>query len=64
MVDAGGGDVFLFLPRVLLEEEASADGHGAVGLDLLTVGCLLKRVRAKKGGKLSKTMLPRGEGHS
>ena len=60
MVDAGGGDVFLLLPRVLLERGASVDGYGVVGLDLLIVGRLLERVQAEGGGELSKTILPMG----
>ena len=60
VVDVGGGDVFLLLPRVLLEGGASVDGRGAAGLDLLAIGCLLERARAKGGGELSKTMLPTG----
>ena len=59
MVDAGGGDVFLLLPRVLLEGGALADDRRAVGIDLPAVGRLLERVRAEGGGELSKTMLPR-----
>ena len=60
MVDARGGDIFLLLPRVLLEEGASVDGRRAVGLDLLAVGRLLERVQVEGGGELSKTMLPMG----
>ena len=59
MANVGGGDVFLFLPWVLLEVGVSTDGRGAVGLDLLVVGCLLERVRAE-GGELSKAVLPIG----
>ena len=58
MVDVGGGDVLLLLPRVLLEGGVSADGRGAVGLNLLAVRRLLERVQAREGGELSKTMLP------
>ena len=36
--------VLLLLPQVLLEGGASADGRGAVGLDLPTIGCLLEWV--------------------
>ena len=60
VVDVEGGDVFLFLPRVLLEGEVSVDGCGAIGLDLLVVGCLLEWVRAEGGRELSNTMLPMG----
>ena len=60
MVDEGGGDVFLLLPRVLLEEGASVGGREVVGLDLPAVGRLLEWVQAKGGGELSKTILPIG----
>ena len=60
VADKRGGDFFLLLPRVLLEGEASIDGRGVVGLDLLAVGCLLEQVRAEEGGELSKTILPMG----
>ena len=38
----------------------STDDCGVVVLDLPAIGRLLEQVRAKKGGKLSKTMLPIG----
>ena len=60
MVDTGGGDVFLLLPRVLLEGGASVDDRRAIGLGLLAVGRLLKQVHAKERGELSKTILPMG----
>ena len=58
MVDKGGGDVFLLLPRVLLERGVSVDGCGVEGLGLPAVRRLLERVRAEGGGELSRTMLP------
>ena len=57
VADVGGGDVFLLLPRVLLEGGASADGYRVMGLDLLVVERLLERVQAEGGGELSKTIL-------
>ena len=60
MVDVEGGDVFLLLPRVLLEGGASVDGCGVVGLDLLVVRCLLEWVQAEGGREPSNTMLPMG----
>ena len=67
MVVGGGGDVFLLLARVLLEEGTSTAGLGASmaslgakGLGLLAVECQLERVRVDGGGKLSRTMLPMG----
>ena len=60
MADGAGGDVFLFLPRVLLEGGASMDGLGAKGLGLLIVERLLEQVRAEGGGELLRTMLPIG----
>ena len=45
VADEGRGDVFLLLSRVLLEEGASMDGRGAVGLNLLAEGRLLERVQ-------------------
>ena len=62
-MDEGGGDIFLLLPRVLLERGASVDGCGAAGLGLPVVGRLLEWVRAEGGGELSKTMLPTEEGY-
>lgn len=62
MANWAGGDVFLLLPLVLLEGRASMDGFGIRGLDLATIERLLKRVRAKGGRELSRTMLPMGEG--
>ena len=56
----GGGDVFLLLPWVLLEEGAFVDGCGVAVLDLPIVGCLLERVQAKGGGEPSRTILPMG----
>ena len=56
VADEGGGEIFLLLPWVLLEGGVSTDGHGATGLDLPVIGRLLERVRAEKGGELSKTM--------
>ena len=60
VVDIGGGEVFLLLPRVLLEGRASIDGCEAMNLNLLVVGCMLERVRVEGGGELSKTILPMG----
>ena len=60
MVDEGGRDVFLLLPRVLLEGGAFVDGRGAAGLGLPAVGCLLERVQAEGGGEPSRTTLPMG----
>ena len=60
MADKGGGDVFLLLPRVLLERRVSVDGGGVEGLGLPAVGRLLERVRAEGGGELSRTILPMG----
>ena len=60
MVERGGKDVFLFLPRVLLEARASILGLRAEGLGLLAIERLLERVRAEEGGEPSKTMLPMG----
>ena len=60
VVDTGGGEVFLLLPRVLLEGRASIDGCEAMNLDLLVVGRSLERVRAEGGGEPSKTILPMG----
>ena len=60
MVDVEGWDVFLLLPRVLLEEGASANSRRAVGLDLPVVGHLLEWVQADEGRELFKTMLPTG----
>ena len=64
VVDTRGGEVFLLLPRVLLEGGAFVDSRGAVNLDLLVVGRTLEQVRAEGGGKPSKTILPMGGGHS
>ena len=47
MADARGGDVFLLLPRVLLEGGLLVEGREVVGLDLPIVGRLLERVRAE-----------------
>ena len=58
MVDGAGGDIFLLLPQVLLEGEASTNGFGVGGLGLPIVERLLERVRAEGGGELSRTILP------
>ena len=55
MVVGAEGDVFLLLPRVLLEEGALVDSHRAADLDLLVVGRTLEQVRSEGGGELSKT---------
>ena len=47
MADEGRGDVFLLLSQVLLEEGASTDGRGAVGLNLPVEGRLLERVQVE-----------------
>ena len=60
MVDGAGGDVFLLLPRVLLEGGALANSSGAMGLDLLIIGRLLEGVQVEEGGSLSKTLLLMG----
>ena len=60
VVDAGGGDVFLLLPCVLLEGGAMVNGCKVVNLDLLAVGHMLGRVWAEGGGMLLKTILPMG----
>ena len=60
VVDVEGIDVFLLLPRVLLEGGASVDGCEVANLDLLAVGRMLEWVLAKGGGELSKTLLPMG----
>ena len=60
VVDVEGIDVFLLLPRVLLEGGASVDGCEVANLDLLAVGRMLEWVLAKGGGELSKTILPMG----
>ena len=60
MVDIGGGEVFLLLPRVLLEGGVSVDSCKAVNLDLLVVGRMLEQVRAEGGEDPSKTILPMG----
>ena len=56
-VDEGGGDVFLLLPRVLLE---SMVGLGAEGLHLHAIEHLLEWVNAEGREQLSRTMLPIG----
>ena len=58
MVVGSGGDVFLLLPRVLLEGGASVKGRRAADLDLLAVGRILERVRVEGGGELFKTIFP------
>ena len=60
VVDAGGGDVFLLLPRVLLEGGALVDGYRVVKLNLLAVGRMLGWVRVEGGGVFFKTILPMG----
>ena len=68
MVDGLSEDVFLLLPRVLLEGRASTDGFGAGGLSLLVVGGLgllvveglLEQVQAEEGGESSRNILPIG----
>ena len=60
VVDTGGRDVFLLLPRVLLEGGASVDDHKVVNLDLLAVGRALGQVRVEGGGVLLETILPMG----
>ena len=60
VVDVEGRDVFLLLPRVLLEGGALVDGCEVANLDLLAVGHMLEWVLAKGGGELSKTLLPMG----
>ena len=47
MADVGGGDVFLFLPWVLLK--GGAYGRGVVGLDLLAIGHLLQASMSRRG---------------
>ena len=58
MVVGSGGDVFLLLPRVLLEGGASVKGRRAADLDLLAVGRILEWVRVEGGGELFKTIFP------
>ena len=56
MADGASGDVFLLLPRVLLEGGTSTDGLGVEGLDLFAIEHLLERVQAEGGGELLRTM--------
>ena len=58
MVVGVEGDVFLLLPRVLLEEGALVDSRRAADLDLLAMGRILERVRVEGGGELFKTIFP------
>lgn len=58
MADEAGRDVFLLLPRVLLEGRTSTDGFGVGGLGLVTVKLLLEQIRAEGKGELYRTMLP------
>ena len=60
MADKGGGDVFLLLPRILLEKGVFVDGSRMEGLGLPAVGHLLERVRVEGAGELLRTMLPMG----
>ena len=60
MADEGGGDVFLLLPRVLLEGRVSMVGLGAEGLRLHAIERLLEWVKAEGKEELSRTMLPIG----
>lgn len=60
MENRTGRDVFLLLPWVLLEREASTDSFNVGSLDLTVVERLVERVLAKGGGELSRTMLPIG----
>ena len=60
VVDTGGGEVFLVLPRVLLEGGELVGGHRAADLDLLAVGHMLEWVWAEGGGDPFKTVLPLG----
>ena len=60
VVDTGGGEVFLLLPCVLLEEGALVDIRGVENLDLLAVGRTLEYVRAEGGREPFKTILPIG----
>lgn len=57
-VNEAEGDVFLLLPWVLLEGEASKGYLGIKGLDLATADLLMERALAEGGGVLSSIMLP------
>ena len=56
MAEAQGGDVFLLLPRVLLEGGASVDGCEVVCFDLPAVEHVVGRVRALEGEESCRTM--------
>ena len=57
MANGVGEDVFLLLPRVLLEGGASKSGLGAEALGLLAKNAYWN-VQAERGGELSRIMLP------
>ena len=54
-------DVFLLLPRILLEGGAFTNGFSVRGLDLAAVKHLVERVLAEGGGELSNYVANRGK---
>ena len=58
MADEARGDVFLLLPRVLLERGASIDGFNVGGLGLVVVNRLLEQVLTVGGGELTSIQIP------